>query len=318
MKLPASLQAGISRLTEGVDGGPLRRAAEKLSAVYRGQEAPKPFSSDAERIAYLVVRMPATYAAVQSAISSTLEGLPGWAPTSMLDLGSGPGTAMWAAAGLLPSLTRFEAVERESGLVEIGRGLAGEELSADWTKADVRNWSPDRRYDLVVASYSLGELGESDRRRVIKKAWDACDGVLAVVEPGTPRGFTAIAEIRDQLIEMGALLAAPCPHRLTCPMRAGGDWCHFAARVERTAEHRRLKQGELGYEDEKFSYIAASHLQPSPALARIVRHPLRYSGHSELQLCTPKGLKKITVTRSQKEKYKAVKRAEWGSAWNWD
>jgi len=318
MRLPASLQADISKLSEGVERDTLRKAAERLTVVYRGHEAPKPFSSDAERIAYLVVRMPATFMAVNAAIASTMESMAGWIPRSMLDLGSGPGTAMWAVADVLPSIESFEAVERESGLIEMGRRLAGDAFSATWTSADLRSWSPERRYEIVVASYSVGELGQSDRERLIKRAWEVCDGVLMVVEPGTPKGFGAIAELRDQLIGLGAHLAAPCPHRLACPMREAGDWCHFAARVERTSEHRRLKQAELGYEDEKFSYVAASRIQPAPALARIVRHPLRHSGHSKLQLCTPEGLQQVTITKSQREKYRAVKRAEWGSAWNWD
>jgi ribosomal protein RSM22 (predicted rRNA methylase) len=76
-----------------------------------------------------------------------------------------------------------------------------------------------------------------------------------------------------------------------------------------------LKQGELGHEDEKFSYVAATRLSSEKAKARIVRHPQRFSGFTKLQLCTPEGLQQVTVTRSQKEKYRAVKRADWGSAW---
>lgn len=98
-------------------------------------------------------------------------------------------------------------------------------------------------------------------------------------------------------------------------MRKAGDWCHFAARVERSAEHRRLKGGELGYEDEKFSYVVASRLPVDAAGSRIVRHPMRYSGYTKLQLCTPEDLREETVTRSQKERYRKVKRKEWGSAW---
>jgi ribosomal protein RSM22 (predicted rRNA methylase) len=99
-------------------------------------------------------------------------------------------------------------------------------------------------------------------------------------------------------------------------MKAAGDWCHFSARVERTAEHRRLKQAELGHEDEKFSYVAASRVQPDRATARIVRHPQRLRGHVKLQLCAEDGLRQETVTRSQKEKYRAVKRVDWGSRWD--
>jgi ribosomal protein RSM22 (predicted rRNA methylase) len=98
-------------------------------------------------------------------------------------------------------------------------------------------------------------------------------------------------------------------------MAAVGDWCHFAARVDRTAEHRRLKDGELGYEDEKFSYLAFSKTPAAHAEARIVRHPQVHGGHIRLTLCTPEGLQSPTVTRSKKEAFRAARKAKWGDGW---
>jgi len=54
---------------------------------------------------------------------------------------------------------------------------------------------------------------------------------------------------------------------------AGTDWCHMAARVERTSLHRRLKGAELPYEDEKFSYVIATRTPVDRAAARIIRRP---------------------------------------------
>ena len=93
------------------------------------------------------------------------------------------------------------------------------------------------------------------------------------------------------------------------------DWCHFSERLERSSLHRRLKSGELGYEDEKFSYVVASRLAARKAAARIVRHPAARKGYVELQLCAPDGLRKETVTRSQGEEYKRARKAEWGEEW---
>jgi ribosomal protein RSM22 (predicted rRNA methylase) len=138
---------------------------------------------------------------------------------------------------------------------------------------------------------------------------------LVVIEPGTVRGFHFIHEARSALIAAGAHLLAPCPHGKECPMAASGDWCHFAARVERTSLHRQLKGGALGYEDEKFSYVVASRDPISAAPARIVRHPQKHSGHVQLTLCTPEGLTTPTIGKSQKEKYKFARHAHWGDAW---
>jgi ribosomal protein RSM22 (predicted rRNA methylase) len=265
--------------------------------------------------------MPATFSAVRSALEAGRESLPGFLPRTLADLGSGPGTALWAACEAFPSLQKLEAVERDAGLASLGRELAEASpflaiRKTDWSNLDLRSWKAERKYDLVIASYALGELPAADRKRVLMAAWAACDGALSVIEPGTRRGFEAVVEARDWLIDAGAIFAAPCPHELECPMRAAEDWCHFSARVERSAEHRRLKQGELGYEDEKFSYVIASKLPVQAPAARIVRHPMRYSGFTKLKLCTVEGLKEETVARSQKERYRAVKRAEWGSGWS--
>jgi ribosomal protein RSM22 (predicted rRNA methylase) len=317
MRLPEQLQSAIEELSGKVSQADLRRAAQQLSEGYRREAGPPPIRTEAERMAYLLVRMPATYVAVRSAMLMAADTVPEWSPKSMLDLGAGPGTASWAATNVLPSLESAEAIEREARVVEIGRSLAASmAATVTWKIADLQSWKPERSYDVIVGSYSIGELPEAARARLISTAWEACSGVLILVEPGTRRGFDRIERARQQLISCGAPIAAPCPHSRECPMKTSGDWCHFSARVERTQEHRRLKQGELGYEDEKFSYVIASRQQSKPALSRIVRHPQRLSGHVKLQLCSENGLEEQTVTRSQKERYRAVKHADWGSAWD--
>jgi ribosomal protein RSM22 (predicted rRNA methylase) len=104
-------------------------------------------------------------------------------------------------------------------------------------------------------------------------------------------------------------------------MAAAGDWCHFSQRMERTSLHRQLKGGELGHEDEKFSYLIAAKADAvsadaAPIPARIVRHPGKHSGHVQLSLCTPQGgIETRTVTRSSKSIYKLARKAEWGDTW---
>lgn len=96
-------------------------------------------------------------------------------------------------------------------------------------------------------------------------------------------------------------------------MAAAGDWCHFSQRVERTSLHRRLKEGALGYEDEKFSYVVASRQSVIAAGPRIIRHPGKHSGHVQLVLCTPEArMETRTITRSSKRAYKLARKAEWG------
>jgi len=164
---------------------------------------------------------------------------------------------------------------------------------------------------VVLASYALGELAPTARIGAAQAMWAAATGALIIIEPGTPVGFAAIREIRDTLIAAGATLRAPCPHDNACPM-AGDDWCHFAARVQRSPLHRQLKGADLSYEDEKFSYVAFTKTTPARAAARVLRHPGRPPKRVELAACTRTGLRRVTVGKSHPE-YRQAKELAWGS-----
>jgi ribosomal protein RSM22 (predicted rRNA methylase) len=155
----------------------------------------------------------------------------------------------------------------------------------------------------VIAAYAIGEFGEP----VAARLWKAARRAMVAIEPGTPRGFALIRRLRD----LGGLIAAPCPGNIACPM-ADPDWCHFAARVERSSLHRRLKEAELGYEDEKFSYVALSRNPIEPAGARIIGRPKQMPGLIVLDTCTATGLRRERVTKRDKPAFRAARQARWG------
>ncbi|HEV2122133.1 MAG TPA: small ribosomal subunit Rsm22 family protein, partial [Chloroflexota bacterium] len=127
-----------------------------------------------------------------------------------------------------------------------------------------------------------------------------------------PRGFALIRELRRTLIESEAGVLAPCPHAGSCPI-VGNDWCHFSARVQRSALHRQVKEADLSHEDEKFSYIAFMRTPTRRAAARVLRHPQRPPRRVQLVACTDSGLRKITLGKSHPA-YKIAKDIKWGSA----
>jgi ribosomal protein RSM22 (predicted rRNA methylase) len=329
MQLPPTLRRAVEQELAACDGSKLRAASARLSECYREADstlAPAALSNDEQRAAYLAVRLPATFAAVVAALTWTRESCGNGVNSevsSVLDLGSGPGTVLWAATQVFPTLHSATAIERDSKLIEIARRLSAHSAhcalrEATWMQGDLTAKLPEGAWDLVVCSYTLNELREEQRAEFIRKAWARTKKLLVVIEPGTKLGFANVLALRTRLLADGATLAAPCPNSLACPMARCGDWCHFAARVERTADHRRLKDATLGHEDEKFSYAAFSRSPQSPVQspsARIVRHTKVFSGYTQLTLCKEGEIANTTITRSKKEDWRRLKRLGWGDAW---
>ncbi len=323
MRLPPYLADAVEAEIDQVDSALLARAAAHISQRYQAGDFSSPaIVNDAQRAAYLAVRLPATYAVNARVFSEVHLRSPEAEVGSILDLGAGPGTALFAAAEAFPTLERATLLEADDSWLSQGKKLADQSSltvvrQAQWLKHDLRSGFTCDAHDLVVLSYLLGELNAAAAEAVIRKAWICARRFLVVIEPGTPRGFAGINAARSVLISGGAEILAPCPHKHACPMAAAGDWCHFAQRVERTSRHRQLKGGALGYEDEKFSYLVASRQCPETLLPRILRHPGKHSGHIQLELCMPDGHKEQkTVTRSHKQAYRLARKAAWGDAWN--
>jgi len=318
MQLPRALANGIESLIEGRDLRAIRRAADDLSESYRSGKPQIAIAAPEHRLAYLHVRLPATYAAISAVLKEVCERI--GEARSLLDLGAGPGTAAWAAAEIFPDLERVTLIERDPEMVVLGKKLAAGHpvLSrAEWVVNDLRSVKFEP-HDLVIAAYALGELpGRDGLTAVSTKAWNAAQKAFAVIEPGTPRGFAFLLPLRDLLIGEGRHIAAPCPADAECPMKTRpDDWCHFAARLQRTSLHRRLKSGDLGYEDEKFSYLAVARDKAVPqAPARILRHPVHGKGHIKLTLCQAPDVREITIARSDGEGFRNARRADWGGSW---
>ena len=116
-------------------------------------------------------------------------------------------------------------------------------------------------------------------------------------------------EIREKLVKMGAKIIAPCTHEGKC-MLEKNDWCHSICRIARTKSHKKLKDGVVPYEDEKFSYMAFSKKECKMAEARILRHPKIEPGKITLEVCTKKGIDRIIVTKKNKEKFKIARKSK--------
>jgi len=316
MCLPADLSRAIADFTAGIPPAELSRAAEELTAGYRGERRGRPQLSGSHRAAYLITRLPATFAVISRILRECKLRIPDLRIGTMLDVGAGPGTAMWAAAEQFPELSRITLLEDRSEWNEIGKHLsAGCDRtairSAEWRQGSATRQLSADTFDLVTLSYVVNELHHAERPGAVHAAWERTARILVIAEPGTPAGFEHTREVRRELIAAGANIVAPCPHAYVCPMK-GRDWCHFAERLPRTSQHRWAKNADLGFEDEKYSYLVFARQAVELPAARILRRPGKHSGHIELELCAAEGLKRVTVSRKQGDKYKLARKAEWG------
>ena len=320
---PPDLRRALDGATSEVKLAELRQAARRLSASYRGgrdARSPEPTWTDVDRLAYAGARMPATYRAALAVLQELRSRCPDLRVVSLLDIGSGPATSLWAAGSVFDELSHATLVEPDAGMVALGqRLLVGSALAArvdtTWHTGTADNLPRDRSHDLVVAGYLLAELGEDQREAVVDGAWQACGGAVVFIEPGSVEGFRHVIDGRRRLLELGATVVAPCPHECPCPLPSD-DWCHFAARLNRTPLQRQLKGGALAYEDEKYAFVAATRGSGAPSSARVIRRPRLGPGHVTLNVCAQDGLRELTVTRSHRDDYRRARKVRWGDSWD--
>jgi ribosomal protein RSM22 (predicted rRNA methylase) len=318
--LPWALRQAIARHLHEVAPGEVTRATAKLSEQYRAsvRRGSPVARSHVDVCAYAAYRLPATFAAVLAALQAIGEQRPGWQPRTLLDLGAGLGAGIWAAVDVWPSIESATAIDAEPQMMALGHDLGQAAAhqairSAHWTCGDLTTAVPSAAHDLVLLSYVLGELAAVAIPEIVQRAWGATAGTLVVVEPGTPPGYARIIQVREQLLRAGAFITAPCPHDASCPL-GGGDWCHFGVRLARSRTHRVAKQGALGFEDEKFSYIGVSRGVTGRTGARVLRHPQIRPKHIRLELCTRAGLRSLTVTKRDSQAFKRARKSAWGDS----
>src|SRR5947208_6330130 len=160
--LPLELKAALDVKLNGFSRNDASERAASISKTYRDGGGSGTIRSETDALAYALARMPATYAAVTASLNALGEIRPDFAPTSLLDIGAGPGTASWAAAEAFSSLQDFTLLDANATLSRLAL-----ELARDSTRlADCRylpgdagaNLAEVSQSDLVVASYVIGQL----------------------------------------------------------------------------------------------------------------------------------------------------------------
>ncbi|MEO7909769.1 MAG: small ribosomal subunit Rsm22 family protein [Roseiflexaceae bacterium] len=347
LSLPDDLHDAIARALAAVPTVRWVREAQLLSERYRAprtaQAAPLA-TGEAQALGYAALILPATYAQLRGALSATAARIPGWAPATMLDLGSGPGTALWAATAQWGSLRTLAAWEREPALIALGLNLARASQTsavrtATWERLDLRRLegatedgrratggkaagarafeasesAPSQRFDLVVLGHVLNELDTESRQHVVAAAWQRTSGVLLIVEPGTSAAFDVVRAAREQVLGQGAHTIAPCAHDQACPLQ--NDWCHFPQRLKRPEFQRRAREASSEWEASKFAYAAmARFATDAPIWGRVIREPSSNKAYAEALISSADGVAHYRGLKRHRDAFRQVKQLEWGAA----
>jgi ribosomal protein RSM22 (predicted rRNA methylase) len=314
-ELPAGLKVALEAKLHGRARDEIAARAAQISKTYRNSGNSRVIASEADALAYALVRMPATYAAVTACLNALLEVRADFAPISLLDVGAGPGTASWAAAETFSSLQNFMLLDINAALQSLALELGREHtrLAAMTSRRDAHALDEAEPADLVIASYLIGEVGDAERRTLTERLWAKTRDTLLVVEPGTPAGYGRIIALRAQLIAAGAHVAAPCPHDRQCPLSTP-DWCHFAQRLPRLRAHIQVKGAELPFEDEKFSYVVLTRNALARRFSRVLAPPVLNKVEVSAKLCTADGVSFTKVPRRDKAAYAKARRWRSGEA----
>src|SRR5690349_7474831 len=87
--LPAELRAAIEAKLQGVSRADITRRAALISNTYRAGGNSAAIASESDALAYALVRMPATSAALSASLNALLALKLDFAPKSLLDVGAG-------------------------------------------------------------------------------------------------------------------------------------------------------------------------------------------------------------------------------------
>lgn len=259
------------------------------------------YANQSQIQAYVFTRFPATYQVCLQLFKRYFKNLP---ITTILDWGCGIGTASLALSQIFVKLEYF-LVDSEP----MAKAYAAQFLKHFFSTNLVHTTLP-QAVDLSVFSYSLGEV--KNWQAVLDEVWPQTHYLL-IIEPGTPKHFKRLLNMRAYLLAKGAHLWGPCFHVKACPL-ANDDWCHFGVKVSRSKEHRLLKGAERGFEQEAYSYMLFAKQPKAPDFGRIVAMPRQHGGHIDFKICSHNGeIIKTTIGRSA-ENYAQLKKCKWGDS----
>lgn len=326
INLPESISEAASRILSRSDSHILSTSAKLLHERYMLQdkgEATSYIQKSNDALAYLALRFPATFAQIGSALLQIKDRVSDWEPTSVLDVGCGPGTDILAALSIWPNIKMAVGLEQDQKFLSLAEEIfydAKVTVETKWEHRTIADWivSPSHKnYDLIIVANVLNELPKDIKESFFAQLHKRSSGIVLMLEPGTPRGYNIIQSAAKQIAPISSLIA---PYINNTFVPSVEYWIHFPQRFQRPEFQRRIRQSmresELmasDWEEAKFSYVAWGEIPvKNTAWGQSIGEVQRYHGYLIIPVLTAEGIVKARVMKRHKAVYAAAKNIRWG------
>ncbi|KAI7905856.1 mitochondrial small ribosomal subunit Rsm22-domain-containing protein [Cokeromyces recurvatus] len=308
-----------------------RKSAETVIEPHKVLYGPR------ESVAYLAGVLPSTYAAITNVLNEIAGRLSDFKPQSMLDFGTGPGTAIWVAKNVF-QIDNCVGIDLSEDMLRIAERLEESLKMGNEKPIEFKRYLPydpkASKTDLVISAFTLGDIESTAlQKSTLEQLWAQTGDVLVLIERGTPIGFTNIARARQWILDAegsNAHVVAPCSHDHPCPLLFSPEakpnkfWCHFSQRVQRPSFLMKTKHSKSNTEDAKYSYVVlrrgkrpvGNNTMETEAYhwPRLIQPPLKRNGHVVMDVCSKEGeIQRMVISKSQgKIPYRDARKIMWG------
>ncbi len=279
-EIPKSLESSIQKVLEGLgvlisDVRTISQAVRKMSDFYiQNPEAQTPWDKDWAQIAQLAYYLPLNYLRARAVVEEGarlgfFDGL-----SSVLETGSGLGALT----------AHFENHFSEVYCREIST-LANQIHQKLFSYP--KNFLDKKSHqtaDAIAFSYALTELG-------FKKDFFKSYRAVLIIEPSTSQDGRRLLELREELIQEGFFIWAPCTHQKKCPLLhlSKRDWCHDRIHIKMPDWFLKIEE-DLPFKNKTitFSYLLARKDKKhsfKTNLARVTGDLLKEKGKKRILVC---------------------------------
>ncbi|KAL4234521.1 Methyltransferase-like protein 17 [Mactra antiquata] len=283
---------------------------------------------------YMAARLTQNYSVLEQIFKEMQILDEGFQPYAILNVGSGLGTAVWAANRIWgKDIYEYYNVDTSSEMNNLAKKiLATDNLNPNDLYINgvfFRQHVPSpqhvqNRFPLVVSAYLLMDLPSAlDRINMIADLWELTENYLVLVEYGTTAGYRLIQEAKQFILQMKeedptfeGHVFSPCTHDALCPkLEFKKSPCTFSLKYRQLNIDKEYGQGDT-INKERFSYVV---LKKGPRKEKDIYPRLtevhQKSGHSRCYMCCPDGTMRhfiFSKSRPSRNLYRCVRRCQAG------